>query len=417
MTPERWRHLKKLFAEAIALEPAARLGFVERECAGDEEMRSELEGLIASHAEAGAFIEGGVPDADTIDGDREQEVSSTTGRLLADQRRLMHLLAREAPGETGGVVLWDANVWLRVVMTAAAVLTAVTGLMVYRVAAGSNAVPVPRQRVSVAIVSFENETGSPESEWLSTAILEMLTAVLAAGEQVRVVPRGLVAGLEAQDAATSIGATYIVSGSFGAASVSDRETIRIEANLHVSARGEKVAVPSRTGTERDLFDLAVRCGADLRSRIGAGGIAPAELTSIRGALPARPGPARSYALALGRLRHSDPAGARDLLQDVVEAEPEFARGHVAFAAAWSALGRDDRAAEEARKAFDQSAGMSREDRLLTEARYREAIGDWGTAAEIYRALMACFADAPEYRMALTRTQRAAGRLRTSPPSQ
>ncbi len=403
MTPERWRHLKKLFAEAIALEPAARPEFVQRECAGDQEMRAELEGLMASHAEAGGFIEGGVPDADTIDGDGAQEVSSGTGRMVADQRRLMRLLAREAPARS---VQWDTHLWRRAAITAAAVLTAMTSLLVYHSAGRSSTVSTAHQRVSVAIASFANETGNPESEWLSTAIPEMLTAMLAAGEQLRVVGHDAAGGLEAHDAATRMRATYVVRGSIGAASVSDREMIRIEIELGRTARSKPVSVLSCTGTKKDLFDLAVRCGADLRARLGAGAIAAAELASVRAAFPARVDAARTYALALDRLRRSDAPASRDLLQAVLLAEPDFARGHAALAIAWSALGRDDRAAEEARKAFDLSAGMSREERLLTEARYREAIGDWRTAAEIHRALVACFPDVPEYRDALTRAQRA-----------
>lgn len=413
MTPERWRHLKKLFAEAIALEPAARPAFVERECAGDEEMRAELEGLIASHAEAGGFIESGAPDADTTDGNGGQEVSSGTGRMVADQRRLMRLLAREAPARS---VQWDTHLWRRAAITAAAVLTAITSLLVYRSAGRSSTVSTSHQRVSVAIASFENETGNPESDWLSTAIPEMLAAVLAAGEQLRVVGNDAAGALEAQDAATRIRASYVMSGSIVAASVNDREMIRIEIELSRAARSEPVSVLSCTGTTKDLFDLAARCGADLRARLGAGGIAAAELASVRAALPARVDAARTYALALDRLRRSDAPASRDLLQAVVVAEPDFARGHAALAAAWSALGRDDRAAEEARKAFDLSAGMSREERLLTEARYREAIGDWQTAAEIHRALVACFPDVPEYRISLTNAQRAAAPPGTRPSS-
>ena len=43
-------------------------------------------------------------------------------------------------------------------------------------------------RPSVAVLGFKNVSGRPEEAWLSTALSEMLTTELAAGEQLRTVP-------------------------------------------------------------------------------------------------------------------------------------------------------------------------------------------------------------------------------------
>src|SRR5215510_5990418 len=57
MTPERWQQIDGLLHEALQLKPVERAAFLERECAGDDELREELESLLASSIRAGAFLE------------------------------------------------------------------------------------------------------------------------------------------------------------------------------------------------------------------------------------------------------------------------------------------------------------------------------------------------------------------------
>jgi serine/threonine-protein kinase len=57
MTPERWQQIKALLESAIERDPLARSAFFDEACAGDPVLRSEVEALIDSHAQAGEFIE------------------------------------------------------------------------------------------------------------------------------------------------------------------------------------------------------------------------------------------------------------------------------------------------------------------------------------------------------------------------
>ena len=57
MTPERWQQVKEIFNSAIAYRPEERSSFISQACSGDEELRSEVESLIASHEESGSFID------------------------------------------------------------------------------------------------------------------------------------------------------------------------------------------------------------------------------------------------------------------------------------------------------------------------------------------------------------------------
>ncbi|MGH9936586.1 MAG: serine/threonine-protein kinase, partial [Blastocatellia bacterium] len=57
MTPERWRQIEKLYHAAVERAPAERAVFLAEVCAGDEALRHEIETLLASHDQAGSFIE------------------------------------------------------------------------------------------------------------------------------------------------------------------------------------------------------------------------------------------------------------------------------------------------------------------------------------------------------------------------
>ncbi len=46
-TPKRWQEIDRIFAEALEREPGARSEFLDEACAGDKQLRAEVESLIA----------------------------------------------------------------------------------------------------------------------------------------------------------------------------------------------------------------------------------------------------------------------------------------------------------------------------------------------------------------------------------
>ena len=55
MTPEQWRTIGEVFDRAVLLPAGERTAAVDRECATDDEVRSEVASLLASHQAAGGF--------------------------------------------------------------------------------------------------------------------------------------------------------------------------------------------------------------------------------------------------------------------------------------------------------------------------------------------------------------------------
>ncbi len=57
MNPEHWKRLDELFHSALDREPHEREAFITGACEGDDELRAELDSMIAHHEQARSFIE------------------------------------------------------------------------------------------------------------------------------------------------------------------------------------------------------------------------------------------------------------------------------------------------------------------------------------------------------------------------
>ncbi|HEX8748379.1 MAG TPA: protein kinase [Pyrinomonadaceae bacterium] len=57
MSSERWRQLEEIFQTALDMPAAERASYVVKACAGDEELRRQVEALLAQNDEAGTFLD------------------------------------------------------------------------------------------------------------------------------------------------------------------------------------------------------------------------------------------------------------------------------------------------------------------------------------------------------------------------
>ncbi len=263
----------------------------------------------------------------------------------------------------------------RVVMTVAAVavLTAGIGALATwasrapanSVAADPAATPL-RVRRSVAVLGFKNLSQRPDAAWLSAAFSDMLTTELAAGEKLRTVAGEQVVrmklDLQLADADSfakdtlarirrNLGTDLVVLGSYLAVGEKGSERIRLDLRVQDAAAGETIASVSDTGTHDELLSLVSRIGVVLRERLGVGELSGTDTARVKASVPSSPEVVRLYTEGLARLRLAEYLAARDLLLQVIAAQPEFPLGHVALAAAWSALG------------FDSESERSREARV------------------------------------------------------
>ena len=262
--------------------------------------------------------------------------------------------------------------------------------------------PVPARR-AVAVLGFRNQSGNPAVAWLGTALTEMLTTEVAAGEQVRTVPGETVArtkrelGLRASTGfdtrlRNALSIDYIVSGSYAAVG----NQLRLDVQLHEALGGNVIASFAETGTEAQLFDLVSRAGSRLRETLGVASVSPEAASGVLASLPSNPTAVRYYAEGLAAYRDYDSRRARELLEKAIAADANFPLAHAALAATWRSLGYDARAKQEAAIALRHAAKLPREARLLVEAQAHSENDRHAQAADIYQALWRFYPDNLDY---------------------
>jgi tetratricopeptide (TPR) repeat protein len=286
------------------------------------------------------------------------------------------------------------------------------------------AVPVVARK-SVAVLGIRNISEKPEDAWLATALPEMLTTELAAGEQLRTVAGEDVARMKASlalpDADTyskdtlqkirkNLGTDDVVIGSYVPVGAGE---IRVDLRLQDTNAGEVLEVVSAKGSKDQIDDLISRAGATLRQRLGAGPVSSPDAAAVRATLPQSPLAAQLYSEGVQDLRISDHFGARTLLEKAVVAEPQYALAHSALAAAWKGLGYDAKARAEAQQAFDLSGNLSRRDSLRIEAQLHEFKNEWPKAIENYQSLFDFFPDNLDYGLRLAAAQTSGGKAKNA----
>jgi tetratricopeptide (TPR) repeat protein/TolB-like protein len=282
-------------------------------------------------------------------------------------------------------------------------------------------VPAPAEtiRPAVAVLGFRNLAGRTDSEWLSTALSEMLTTELAAGERLRTIPGENVNRMKTELALAdadsyapetlarirqNLGADIVVTGSYVTVGEGDESSLRVDIRLQDARPGQMMSLVSEMGRSAELLDVVSRAGGRLRDRLGV----KASDASVRASQPGSSDAARLYAEGLIRLRRFDARGARTLFDQAIKADPTFPLAHSALANTWSALGYDSRAKDSAARAYELSADLPRAERLLVEGTFREMSSAWKEAIAIWQTLATFFPDDVEYALRLANAQIASG---------
>ena len=276
--------------------------------------------------------------------------------------------------------------------------------------------PMVNRRRSVAVLGFKNLSANPQKSWLSTALSEMLTTELSQGDQLRTIPGESVAQMKvslalpdaesfSQQTLTRIrqnlGSDDVVMGSYLDLG---NGLLRLDVRLQDAVVGETLASVSEKGNESEIDNLVNKAGAELRAKLGVGALSDAQSALVRASLPSNPEAARLYAEGLQKLRLFDALAARDLLEKAAALDPDHAPTHSALAEAWSVLGYEAKAKEQAKRALALSPRFSREEKLLIEGRAHEMLSEMPQAIESYRALWQFFPDNIDYGLFLIRAQ-------------
>ncbi len=300
--------------------------------------------------------------------------------------------------------------WL--LLAIAACVTSLTGW--YRFHSRGEA---PAVRESIAVIGFRDLSGNPASAWLNPAICELMNIEFGAGQLVRTLPPENVARMRTELSlapqptypvetlrriGVNLGSDYAVSGSY----LPNGNLVRLDVVLFDLRTGRQVAALSENSDRGKLLNLAQDSARRMRAQIG---LRVSSGPGNQANLPVKPEAMEAYARGMDRLRQSDALGARPYLENAASLDPSNPLVHSGLAAAWSMLGLDGRAAEEAKQAFDSSASLGRVEQLEIEGRYRQIAHEWPRAIQVYQALFTLLPDDLEYGLWLASVQTQGGK--------
>jgi tetratricopeptide (TPR) repeat protein/TolB-like protein len=318
------------------------------------------------------------------------------------------------PNRVAAVRAWQRS--SRYLYLTAAMATIAIGFLVYWLKPSSSA---SAGRRSIAVVYFKDLSGAANSAWLSTALSEMLTTELGSGTGLRTIAGQNVARMRAELNLPSVDGFSketlgLIRGNLGTDLVlvgtylPVADSIRLDVYLQDTNSGETIESFSQTGDRSELLNMVSMVGARIRSQLGVAPHSATDESVLRASTPATPEGMRLYSEGLDRLRLFDAPSAQKLLQAAATADPNYPLVHAALSNAWSALGYDGRAVEEAKIALDLAGSLSREERLEVEGRYYEARSDWAGAMDVYHTLWGFFPYKMEYGLSLAAAETKGG---------
>lgn len=344
-------------------------------------------------------------------------------------QRALEALASELATPTARAVLRQAirRRWpVALALTLVVLLPPVVALnfIYHQRAAAAQQRELVKNRRSVAVLGLA-EAAPPGATALappsgfSVAFADLLSAELVVGERLRRIPAESVARMKIDlklAAAVSyppevlsrihkhLGADLLVAGSLAP----EGERLRIHIEVIDGRAGTSLAAAEVSGRAGELFELVTAVGGALRKQLGLGTLSSEQAAALRAVRPESPHTAQQYAEGRDRLRRFDAVGARKLLEKVITADPDYPLGHLAMAEVLTALGYDEKAKAEARRALEMSSHLPREDRYLIEARYREATKEWDQAIATYQSLLSFFPESLDYGLYLGNAHLAGG---------
>jgi eukaryotic-like serine/threonine-protein kinase len=332
-----------------------------------------------------------------------------TSQVVAVTAKEVPPSAVDTPSSNVGPVYRRSRILIYAVSAALLLGIVSTGWLLWhkKVSGSSRASSSVQIRKSVAVLGFHSLSGKAEDAWLATALSEMLSTELSGGEKLRLVSGEDVANLriaspwsqtDTLDQGTTarignaLSSDMLVLGSYTILGNPEHGQIRLDIRMQDARTGEILVEVAEIGGAQDLFRLVSRVGAKLRDRLGVPPLEDTDEAGILASLPLDPDAARFYALGLAKLRKFDALAAKDLLQEVAEADPKFSLGHAMLARAWSQLGYEQKHREEAKKALNLASDLPRAVRMIVEGEYYQSVGDQERAASVYHALYELFPD-------------------------
>ncbi len=237
-------------------------------------------------------------------------------------------------------------------------------------------------KMSVAVLLFDNLSGDPELDWLRTGLTDMLVTELSQSEQIQVLSTDRIYQILEQlnrldERITSFEVVREVADRAGVGTVLLGSVAMVGEQIRISVKIQEVATGSILGAKRvdgigqeNLFAMVDELGVEIRESLE---LEEAPLT--------RPGPSfedvatssfeafRSYSEALQLMREAKNEEAIPLFQQAVDIDPNFAQAWRGLGAALTNIAFVQQSERARKRAFDLRNRLTGEDRLVVEAEH------------------------------------------------
>lgn len=250
---------------------------------------------------------------------------------------------------------------------------------------------------SVAVMFFDNQSGSADFDWLREGLADMLITDLSRSKNLTILSRQQLRTLldrsgrppservrleEALDVAQKSKAAIVIMGSFSRLG----EQIRIDAQLHDARDGQLLAAerlvvdqPAQILTQVDL--LAIKLASHLGEAESNGSGLTSVMTNDLAAY-------RYYSLAVEKIQELQNPEAIALLEKAIAIDPDFAMAYArigyTYAIGW---GRPEEAKPFLEKAFKLTQRLTEKDKLSITAWYAVANQDFPSAIRSFQELV------------------------------
>jgi tetratricopeptide (TPR) repeat protein/DNA-binding winged helix-turn-helix (wHTH) protein len=331
-------------------------------------------------------------------------IEENSGRTFTQEITRVEFEIEEESGERNHTPMRPEPSVLRTLnrrtVTACMVLVCVFGAAFYFGWPSNSQVPVVRLpqmdgRKMIAVMFFENRSGSAQYEWLGEGLTDMLNAGLSRSDQLTVLERGALNDLakragsdrrhismeQATEIARQSRAANFITGSFAIIG----ESVRVDVQLYSAEGGLQttetltVAKPEQILTEVDLLSLKIA------NHLNA---LPTGKTDIAGVMTDDLEAYRFYSLGVEKAQAFHNLEAIELLEKAAALDPEFAMAHArigyAYAVTWA---QTEEGKPHLEKAFKLSDRLSEKDRMNINAWYAIANRDFPSAINSFREII------------------------------
>jgi len=304
--------------------------------------------------------------------------------------------------------------WKWIAVAAAALVLAVGAIVGirYRTGSGEGASAVQGPVTSLAIIPFQNGSGDPSLDWLSSSLSENLSSDIGQSAHLHLVsparlqqvlhdlhisPQSQLDLSQLKRIAEFTNANTVVFGQY--AKFGDQ--IRVNATVNDLKNDRQYQVATDVASEKDLLAGLTKLADEVRQKLASSPEILKELQSQAQFVLTKSVPAlRAYDEGLQLSRSGKEQEAAKKFEEATEADTNFAMAYSQLAKSYHALGFDDKAEQASRRAVTLSDSLPARERYLIDANHARIMNQPDKAIEAYQNITKANPDDADAQFAL-----------------